>query len=40
VANLSSDLTAGVNKAKEILVSGAAIEKLTELVNFTKIASE
>ena len=40
VANLASDLTAGVNKAKEILVSGAAIEKLTELVNFTKIASE
>lgn len=36
VANLSSDLAAGVEKAKKILASGLAMEKLTELVNFTQ----
>ena len=38
VANLSSDLAAGVEKAKKILTSGLAMEKLIELVNFTQTA--
>lgn len=39
VANLSSDLAAGVEQAKKILASGLAMEKLTELVNFTQTAA-
>ena len=36
VANLSVDLAAGVEQAKEILSSGAALEKLSELVDFSQ----
>ena len=36
VANLSVDLAAGVDQAKEILSSGAALEKLSELVDFSQ----
>jgi len=35
-ANLSDDLSGGVVKAQEVLSSGAAVEKLEELVKFTQ----
>jgi anthranilate phosphoribosyltransferase len=35
-ANLSDDLAGGVTKAQAILASGAAVEKLDELVKFTQ----
>jgi len=35
-ANLTEDLHAGVEKAKEILKSGAAVAKLDELAEFTQ----
>ena len=35
-ANLSIGLAAGVEQAKEILSSGAALDKLSELVDFSQ----
>ena len=39
-ANLTEDLVSGVSRAKEILQSGLAVEKLDELVQFTQAAAE
>ncbi|HAJ76232.1 MAG TPA: anthranilate phosphoribosyltransferase [Gammaproteobacteria bacterium] len=36
VANLSDELAAGIDKAREIIDSGAALDKLEELVQFTQ----
>ena len=38
VANLCADLAGGVKRAQEILHSGAALEKLDQLVRFTQVA--
>lgn len=39
-ANLADDLAAGVEKAKQILASGAALQKLNELATLTRSFSE
>ena len=39
-ANLVDSLAAGVNRAQEILESGAALAKLEELINFSAAAGE
>ena len=38
VANLSDDLAAGIGRAREIIDSGAALDKLEQLVQFTQAA--
>jgi anthranilate phosphoribosyltransferase len=40
VANLCEDLLAGVTKAREVLESGIAQEKLDQLVQFTQLADD
>ncbi|MDP6651771.1 MAG: anthranilate phosphoribosyltransferase, partial [Gammaproteobacteria bacterium] len=38
IANLTDELAAGIDRAREIIDSGAALDKLEQLVQFTQAA--